>query len=201
MDGKEAIINSIISDAESRAAALVSQADNDRKESLEKSRAELERKKKEAVEAAQRDAALTVERRVSVAQLERSKTLLAAKQELLSRVYDEAITKILNMTDNIYREFTDGIIERYAENGDRVVIAERDAKRLNGEWLEKTAARLKISLTLSEEYHGGRGGIILSGKKCDKNLVLDVLANTVKGATEAKVSEKLFNGVLQQNLR
>lgn len=197
MDGKEAIINSIISTAENQAAALISQADNERKETLEKSRAELERKKSEAIEKANADAALSIERRVSVARLERSKTMLAAKQELISRVYAEAVTKILNMTDNIYREFIDGFIKRYADDGDTVIIAERDAKRLTKEWLDKTAQKLGLTLTLSAEYHDGRGGIILSGKNCDKNLVLDVLANTVKGETEAKVSEKLFNGISQ----
>ena len=62
MDGKEAIINSIISAAESSAAALLSQADNERKEPLEKNRLEFERKKSEETEKSLEDAALYVSR-------------------------------------------------------------------------------------------------------------------------------------------
>ena len=192
MDGKEAIINSIISAAESSAAALLSQADNERKEALEKNRLELERKKSEETAKAREEAALYVSRCVSVAQLEKSKTLLSAKQELLSRVYDESVTKIMNMTDNIYREFIGGFIEAYAEDGDSVSVSERDAKRLNKEWVDALAKKKGISLTLSGKYHDGRGGIILSGKNCDKNLVLDVMAAAIKGKTESKVSGILF---------
>ena len=197
MDGKDAIIGSIISTAENSAAALLLQADNDRKVALEKSRLELERKKSELLESARKEAELSVSRKVSVARLEKSKTILAAKQELLARVYDEAVTKILNMTDNIYREFIGGFLEAYAEDGDAVITSERDSKRLNKEWVDAIAKKKGISLTLSEKYHGGRGGIILSGKNCDKNLVLDVMAAAIKGKTEAKVSSKLFGAEIK----
>ena len=192
MSGKEAIIDSIISSAENSAAALLSQANNERKELLEKNRLEEERKKDEILDKAREEAALSVSRKVSVAQLEKSKTLLAAKQELLSRVYEESVTKILNMTDNIYREFIGGFIDAYAEDGDVVSVSERDAKRLNKEWLDAAAEKKGISLTLSDKYHDGRGGIVLSGKNCDKNLVLDTMASNIKGKTEAKVSDILF---------
>ena len=192
MSGKEAIIDSIISSAENSAAALLSQANNERKELLEKNRLEEERKKAEILDKAREEAALSVSRKVSVAQLEKSKTLLAAKQELLSRVYEESVTKILNMTDNIYREFIGGFIDAYAEDGDVVSVSERDAKRLNKEWLDAAAEKKGISLTLSDKSHDGRGGIVLSGKNCDKNLVLDTMASNIKGKTEAKVSDILF---------
>ena len=192
MDGKEAIISSIISTAEKDAAAVLSQAENEKKEALENIRLELEHKKNEAIESAKEEAELSVKRRVSVANLEKSKTLLSAKQELLKRVYDEAVTKILNMADNIYREFIGGFIDAYAEDGDSVMISERDAKRLNEQWVKESAKKKGISLELSGEYHDGRGGIILKGKDCDKNFVLDIAAAEIKGTTEARVSQILF---------
>lgn len=192
MEGKDAIINSIISSAERNAESIVSDAIAEKDALLERVRNDLNRKESEELERAKREAELTVERRMTIAALDSKKLALAAKQEVIDKVYDSAVAKVLNMTDNVYREFIGGFVEKYADNGDEIIIAERDVKRLHYDWAESLARKLNKNITLSSKFHKGRGGVILSGAKCDKNLTLEALVKEVRPKTESGVAQKLF---------
>lgn len=192
MEGKDAIINSIISSAERSAESIVSDAIAEKDALLERVRNDLSRKESEELERAMREAELTVERRMTIAALDSKKLALAAKQEVIDKVYDSAVAKVLNMTDNVYREFIGGFVEKYADNGDEIIIAERDVKRLHYDWAESLARKLNKNITLSSKFHKGRGGVILSGAKCDKNLTLEALVKEVRPQTESAVAQKLF---------
>lgn len=193
MDGKDAIINDIITNAERKAAAAVADATAQKDELLEKCRNELARKEREELERAQRQAELSIERRQTLAVLDGRKAELAAKQAVIDKVYDAAITKTLNMTDNVYREFIAGLIEKYADDGDEVMIAERDSKRLNYDWVSALGAKLGKDLTLSSKYHHARGGVVLVGYKCDKNLTLDTIVAQIRLNTESEIASRLFS--------
>ncbi|MDR2202522.1 MAG: hypothetical protein LBP26_07210 [Clostridiales bacterium] len=192
MNGKEAIIKNIIDAAESAAAAVVRAAEAESAQTLAKGREDAAAKRGAELERERERAALFVERGAAAAVLEKSKTVLAAKQRLLSLVYAEAVAKILNMSDNLYREFIGGMLAKYAQNGDEVKIAERDAKRLTPEWLAAAAKKAGVSLTLSPNYHTGGGGVILTGKNSDRNMTLKTLAELVRPETEAGAAKKLF---------
>lgn len=192
MDGKEAIINTIIGTAEKQAEGIVNDAIAEKDALLEKTRNELAKREREELQRARDAARLAVERRLTLARLDGAKLSLAAKQAVIEKVYDAAINKVLNMTDNVYREFIGGFVEKYAENGDDVMIAERDAKRLHYDWADGLSHKLNMNVTLSPKFHKGRGGVVLVGNKCDKNLTLDTLVKEVRPLTESAIAEKLF---------
>lgn len=194
MDGKDAIIQSIIASAEKKAEAIVSDAMAEKDAAIEKTRNELERKEREALAAAREEAKLSVGRRVTLAELDKKKMLLKAKQSVIDKVYDAAITKTLNMTDNVYRDFLGELIRRYADDGDEIIVAERDVRRLSYDWATELGRSIGKELSLSTKRHGGRGGIILSGYKCDKNLTLDTLLSEIRPSTEGEIAERLFGG-------
>lgn len=192
MDGKEAIINGITEKAEREAAALVASAQAERDELLAQVKAEEERKRESALESARASAQSVLSRRETICNLESRKSALAAKQQVIDAAFGESVKKILNMTDHIYREFIGGLIEKYAEDGDRVIVAERDAKRLHAEWLQETAGKCKKHITLAEEHHDGKGGIILCGKECDKNLTLETMLKSLRESSLSAVAKRLF---------
>lgn len=193
MNGKEAIIASIIGGAEQTAAGILSDARAEKDKLLEDTRNNLMRERDAQLDKAARDAEELKKRRLTLAELDSRKVILAAKQRVIDSVYYEAVTKILNMTDNVYREFMGGFVEKYAENGDTVVTSERDAKRLNETWVEGLAKKLNLRLTLADYYHHGRGGIVLEGRYCDKNLTLETLVKEIRPETEARVAKRLFD--------
>ncbi|MDE7395172.1 MAG: V-type ATP synthase subunit E [Clostridiales bacterium] len=195
MDGKEAIIAEIIQKAEDAAAALIRDASAERDAELEKTRNEQIRKRDAAVAAANKAASETVERGKSLCALEARKTMLAAKQQLIDRAYKEAERKILNMTDPVYREFIGDLIVKYAEDGDRVVVAERDVRRLHADFIAELAQKAGKTITLSEQTHSGNGGVILTGKQVDKNLTLDALLHELRQKTQGQAANRLFKGI------
>ncbi|MCI9031546.1 MAG: hypothetical protein HFK09_03370 [Clostridia bacterium] len=193
MEGKDAIINSIIAAAESKARAIVDDAIAEKDALLETTRNRLKDRETEALAKAEKEAQKTVERKVTLANLDRRKLVLKAKQALIDKVYDAAIVKTLNMTDNVYREFIGGLVARYADDGDEIMVSERDIRRLPYDWATKLGESIGKDLSLSSKHHTLRGGVVLVGYKCDKNLTLDTLVKQIRPETESEICEKLFS--------
>lgn len=193
MNGKEAIIADIIEKAESAAAGIVSDAQAEKDALIGQVKTEENKKREDALASAAKAAESVVERRKTLGELEARKTRLAAKQQVIDSAYEEAIKKILNMTDHIYREFIGNLIFEYAEDGDKIVICERDSKRLHADWLSGICKKSGKNLKFAEEFHKGRGGIILIGRKYDKNLTLEAMINSLRESTLAEASKRLFS--------
>ena len=135
MEGKE-IAEAILNEARQKAASLISEAEEKKRLSLKEAESVLAAKKEAVLKEAQKEAEQTVRRREMLARLDAQKTILSVKQQLIERVYSEAAGRVVNMTDNLYREFIQALIKEYAENGDEIMIAKQDAKRLNYDWLQ-----------------------------------------------------------------
>lgn len=193
MDGKEAIISNILQNAQAQASAILKRANDEKAEQMQTTRVYCEKIRNDSIEKADRDSLLLIDRRKSASCLEKGKSILFAKQQVLDNIYKEAIQKILNMTDNIYRDFIGALIKKYAENQDVVMICERDSKRLHSQWLEKISEEIKMVLTLSSDFHSHRGGVILASQRYDKNLTLDVLINEMRAEYDLKLVKTLFN--------
>ena len=192
MEAILAIEAGIIEKAESDARRLIADAESEREELKAQVRETEERRKAAALESARSQADAVISRRKTLCELESRKAELAAKQKVIDEAYEEAVRKILNMTDHIYREFIENLVCEYAEDGDRVIISERDVKRLSADWLSAISARTGKHLTLESETHKGLGGVILSGKSCDKNLTLEAMVKSLRATTLSACAKKLF---------
>lgn len=192
MEGKEAIITTIISEAEKKAESIVADAMAEKDALLEQTRNALKKQNERALKEAEAEAERTVERKRTLAALDGKKLTLAAKQAVIDKVYEAAITKTLNMTDHVYREYIGELVKRYADDGDEIMISERDAKRLNYDWATSLGASIGKDLTLSSRQHKGKGGIILVGFKCDKNLTFETIVKQLRPSTEGEIASRLF---------
>lgn len=192
MDGREAIIAEITEKANAAAAGLIEEAERERDELLASVRAEEERKREEALAAAHAAAEALRARRATLDNLQARKIRLAAKQQCIDAAFEEAEKKLGNMTDHIYREFVASFIAECAEEGDCVVIAESDAKRLHDEWLKDVSKKCGFALAFAKDRHSGKGGVILRGKSCDKNLTLSTLLAALREQYTGEVARRLF---------
>lgn len=192
MEGKEAIVDSILVSARDAAANIVADAKAERDELVATTLESAEREGAEQLARAHEDAAMLKSRRLKLAELDSRKVILTAKQQVIEKAYVQAETKILNMTDNVYRDFIGSIVCRYAEDGDEIIIAARDAKRLHYDWVDGLNKKLHMNLTLSDRCHNGRGGVILTNAKYDKNLTVEMLVAETRTQTESEVAARLF---------
>ena len=83
-------------------------------------------------------------------------------------------------------------MKKFAEDGEVVIISEVDKGRVTQKFIDDTAKKLGIKLTLSKELGSFHGGVILSGKNSDKNLSFDMELMSIKEECETQIADMLF---------
>ena len=188
MNGKENIINKILSDADDKCAKILAAAEENAariKEQAEQS-ANLD---KQALDA--RVETLTAERirnRVATAELDARKYKLAEKQRLIALCYDKAATSLANMSAHDKIAFVTKLLNQYAENGETVRIAKVDENVITQKVLDSVNKKLK----LDNKFHSDKGGVVLIGNGYEKDLTLTSVVNYLREQTEGKVASALF---------
>ena len=191
MNGKQAIIDKIIGDANAKAEQIAAEAKAKTDEIAKKAEkaaedivAEGEAKKRAAFDTVVANAAV-------VANLDCKKALLTAKTNLIGGAFDRA-AEILRADKKKYCDLVGKMIASSAEDGDKVRVSEADKDVLDKAFVESVAKKRKIKITLDKEYAPIKGGVILVGKNYDKNLSLDLELQTLREECEGEVAKVLF---------
>ena len=187
MSGKDAIIEKIISDADNRASAIISEAEekarNNEKEALKEA--------EEAMKKAEESYSSIVSE--AIAEADVKKYRLALKQEVLGEVYSRAERKLKELGDEKYLAFIKKLFEEYAEGGEEVVIASSDEKRVTQSFLDKELPQLKLKITGKGDFEGG---FVLTCDKYDKTVTFGNLMRQYREETEAEIAAYLFGEAL-----
>ena len=191
MDGKEAIINKIISDAEARSTEMIAAAEKYADE-VKASAEEWAKDFSSAREIAlKKEAEEIVERRKIVAALDVKKIILNAKRETLDKIYSEAEKKICAADKKTYLGFVLKEIAENAEIGDEVILSS------DGVLTEKDIAdseiakekKIKVKKVLGDFI----GGVYLVGKTSDKDLTFHEAVEREKERSLSIVADKVFS--------
>lgn len=191
MQGQQKIIDEIISSAKTAAASMIEEATAESAEALESLRAELEAEKKAKAEITKRAADDIYSGQVKLGELEAGKILLAAKQRCVAAVYDGVRKRILGAKDEQYLSLLQRLIADSCEDGDEIISAKSDSKRVTEAWVKKVSAAAKKKLTLSKERGDFSGGVILRNAKFDRDLTVDEIVADLKERTVADTAKKL----------
>lgn len=132
-----------------------------------------------------------IKRRKIVAKLDCNKVMLSKKKELVDDVFKEAIST-LRKDKSKYITLISGMLERNADDGDRVVICEKDKAVITADLIAKVAKKCGKKLSLSSEYGDFDGGFILENESFDKNLSLSLALADIRENIEGQVVEILF---------
>lgn len=191
MQGKEKIIDDILSSAKSTASSIVAEAQAETQAELDELRAELDAAQKESLVKAELAAQELFAGQVKLGELEAGKALLRAKQQCVSAVYDGVKKKLLSSSNEVYLKILQAVILQYCEDGDEVIAAAGDSKRVTVEWVKKVATAAKKKLTLSSEKGDFDGGVILRNAKYDRDLTVDAIVDELKERTVTDTVAKL----------
>lgn len=191
MEGKQKIIDDILSSAKSTAASIVAEATEATQAETAELRAELDKAQAESLEKAEAAALQLYAGQVKLGDLEASKVLLRAKQACVAAVYDGVKQKILASSDAQYLKILQGYIVSYCEDGDEIIAAKSDSKRVTAAWVKKVATSAKKKLALSSEKGDFDGGVILRNKKYDRDLTVDAIVAELKERTVTDTVAKL----------
>ena len=190
MNGKENIINKILSDADAKCAEILSVANaqaqaivDNAEQAINSDRLALEQRLESVKAERQRN-------RRATAELDAKKYTLQRKQQLITRSYELVYDKLVKMSDGDRLDLIGTLLEKHAEVGETVYITQADAKDVTQIWLNGFEKNLK----LGKKYIKADGGIVLEGDGYEKDLTLKSVVKYLREQTESKVAEMLLGG-------
>ena len=191
MQGKDKIIDDILGTARRSAESMISEAEAESKRAAEELRAALAESERMALDEYDRAAGEVYSGLSKLGDLEKNKAILAAKQECVSAVYARVRQKILTAPDKEYLALLQKLIDGVCEDGDVVIAAKADDKRVTADFVKKVSAAAKKKLTLGKERGDFEGGVILRNDKYDRSITVDDIVDELKDRTVTQTAQKL----------
>lgn len=189
---KEAILERIKADADSKADKIISDAKALSESRLKESREKESLIREEALSGLSDKEKEFIERKRSVALLEVKKDALAVKKGIIDQAFAKAIDKLCNLKKQDYVKLISVIIAKFAEDGDEIIISQKDKEVITDKVIADIAKSKKIKLTLSKKEGNFKGGVVLSNKGFDKNLTFETELQTMRSDLEPEIAALLF---------
>ena len=194
MNGIEKLTQQITADAQVEIDAILAEAKEkadaitaDYAQRAEKAAAERLAKGTEA--AAQRE-----ERLIAMADMERRKDLLAAKQDMVGKAFDKALEQLCNLPDAEYVAMLTKLAVAASNSGkEQLIFSQKDRTRVGKDVVIAANEALNDGhLTLSEQTRPMRGGFILSDGAIEVNCTFETLVRLQRGEIAGEVANVLF---------
>ena len=183
------IIERIRADALAEAQAIVADAE----EKAAKLRAESEERitamEQEARNEAEERRAVILEKKAATARLDSAKLLLREKRKVINTVYDEALSRLMDLNKEDSVALVARLLEAYAEEGDEVYFSKNFTYE---EEVKLLPVFEEKKLRISTEKLPIEGGVRLKGEKADKDLSYTALLNADREEYQAELAKKIF---------
>lgn len=196
MSGLEKMKYQILDEANHSAEEQLAKAKARAEEIIQKAKAEAE---EESLKISQKsDAAVQTyaERIKSSCDMQRKKSLLQAKQEVISEVLAQAYEKVLQLDDTAYFDMIRRMLVRYVRTGDGVIwFSKKDLKRMPGGFeteIQETAKSKGGTLALSKEPKDMTGGFILVYGGIEENCTIKAMFESQKDELSDHVHGLVF---------
>lgn len=134
------------------------------------------------------------ERLVSMADMERRKDLLTAKQEMVGKAFDLALEKLCSLSDDEYVAMLVKLALSAVSSGrEQMIFSQKDRNRIGkAVVIAVNDALPNGSLTLSEQTRPMHGGFILSDGAIEVNCTFETLVRLQRGEIAGEVANVLF---------
>lgn len=194
MKGTEKIIAHIQADAKAQADAILAQSELQcaeiRRNYEAKAKERYGEKIRQGVKACQ-DNIDSVER---INQMEAKKSILALKQEMVSRSFDLAREALVRLPEDKYVALLAKLAARASVTGDEeIVLNAGDKAAVGAAVVEKANALLPgAKLSLSSVTGDFAGGLILRRGSIEANCTIELLVELCRGDMSAQLAKVLF---------
>ncbi|MBR0354848.1 MAG: hypothetical protein IJK35_05715 [Oscillospiraceae bacterium] len=199
MKGTEKIIAHIRADAEAQSAEILARAE----EQCAAIRADYEEKARERYNERLLAGKKACEDRVDsmdrIARMEAKKGLLALKQEMVSKSFEMAVDRLVNLPEAEYVELLASLAAEAAVTGDeelvlnardRAAVGEKAVKAANG---KLAAAGKRPALKLSPAVGAFAGGLLLRRGSIETNCSAELLVELQRGSLSSELAGLLFD--------
>ena len=176
-------------EAQDRAQAIRQEAHDKAQAALAQARAEMDAYLAQNARKDDADGEDMVVKATTAATMEGKKALLAAKREVLSAVYGRLADALYALPHDAYLGLVDKLLQRYAQEGDTVLMARNAVIDYGDVQSLSVARRLALRVQYSDEV---RGGVKLVNDSLNKDLTFEALCHSVQADTEMDVAMRLF---------
>lgn len=183
------ITQRIISDAEAEAAEAVKAAEEQAAKTLADASARAETIRKEAEEEVAQKRKSILDKRAAVARLDCSKLALKEKRKVIDTIYDEAHSRLLELSKENCLQLMETLLQQYAEDGDEIWLSKNFAYESEAQVFPVVAEK---HLTFSAQKADIEGGFLLKGKYSDKDLSYKSLLAADREGNEAQLAAEIF---------
>ena len=190
MEGKQAIINKILEDANYSANEITLNAEKEVSSLLDSARKLADDYTNTQKIALQKETEEIVKRRLTVAELDVRKLTLKAKQDLIGEVFSLVLTKLCNLEKKSYLSFVESLLIKNADEGDAIVLS-KDGVLSKEDFVSLDIYKQK-NLSVKSEIGDFKGGIMLIGESSDKDLTFSSLVNNLTEEKTSEVAQLLF---------
>ena len=199
MNGIEKISGRLVADAEAEIAAL----NADTKARCDEITAEYQRKAQEEYQSRLAEGVKAAETRLqrlgSAAEMEAKKSILAFKQEMVAKAFDDAAAKLAQLPKEQYVPFLAGQAAAAAATGSEELIFNARDKSAVGDEVAKAANALLEkkgipgALKVSAETREISGGVIVRQGNIEVNCAVETLVQLRRSELASQVAEILFS--------
>ena len=196
MKGTEKIIAHIQSDAQAQCDAVLAAA----KEKCDAIREDYAKQAAEAyaerIRAGVKSCADEGESAARLGRMEAKKTLLAVKQEMISRSFDEAAKQLVSLPEEQYVALLAKLAAAASVTGEEEIVLNAADRARVGEAVVKAANEKlgeKGKLTLSDAAGEFDGGLILRRGNIEVNCTSSLLVELCRGEMSAAIAGVLFD--------
>ena len=199
MKGTEKIIAHIRADAEAQSAEILARAE----EQCAAIRADYEEKARERYNERLLAGKKACEDRVDsmdrIARMEAKKGVLALKQEMVSKSFELACEKLVNLPEAAYVELLARLAADAAVTGtEEIVLNARDRKAVGDKAVNAANAKLAAAgktaaLKLSPAEGGFAGGLLLRRGSIETNCTVELLVELQRSEMSSELARVLFD--------
>lgn len=190
MNEKDAIIQKIISDAQERAEKVVSDATEKAQAVWAVAQSESEKTLISCEKECDVFERELIERKKTLARLDGRKIVLNAKQSVVNSAFARAEKLLCEMPSDMQLKYVAARLEKYAKQGDKVVLAK--SSPLSRESVEDLAVAKELLLKVTKNGDF-KGGFILSGEVSDFDFTFESAVKSFAESYSGEIAREILN--------
>lgn len=195
MSGIDRIYDKIINDAKEQADKRLDEAKQKISVMKKAVKEQLDEKKQEQIELAEKEAENIIKRAVANRNLEGKKQLLSVKQKVISKVFETAHVELMNMPeDDLLKMYKNLIIGSLEKGKNEIMLNEDDAKAIGQKLIDLLEKDIDSSfrVSLSSHFIQDDKGVIVRNENIYSNSVFSSILKYKKQELETDIMKILF---------
>ena len=187
----ENIINRIIGDAEKKAQSFIDSQQEKADEITIEADKKIEAYRNKGEDKASNTAKSMNDVADVIVELEISKIELHKKRELIDKIFELALEKILKLPKAEYKKITLKNLDDLRD-GDVIILSEKEKGILLKKDIDEIAKKKGITVSLSSEYNNNIAGIIIDRKSTVLDFNIETELENLKKEMESEILKGLY---------